>query len=60
QLQDLQEQIRDLMFHFEAEQKVKEAQGTEQVTEADLQEGHLVVGEQPAASLKRKAKNKKR
>ncbi len=60
QMQDLQEQIRDLMFHFEAEQKVKEAHDDEGITEEDPHEGQLMgVGEQPSSPLKRKGKKKR-
>ena len=44
EMADLREQLRDVMFYLEAGQKL--ASSTE-VTQDELQQGHVVLGESP-------------
>lgn len=67
QVADLQEQLRDLMFHLQAESKIKEATTTETqsstqastaspVTQEELEESVIEVGSAPQKSRRRKKK----
>lgn len=54
--EDLKEQVRDLMMHFEAQNKFQETVSAEQVSEKELREGILTVEGSPS---KTKRRNKK-
>lgn len=53
-ISELNEQIRDLMMHFEAQNKFHESVKTEEVSEQELQESTVVVGESPNKHRRRK------
>ena len=56
---DLQEQIRDLMFHFEAQQKLQDELQKSELTTEELTECTVEVKEKPGGSSKGKKRNKK-
>uniref|UniRef100_A0A914DKN8 BRCA1-associated protein n=1 Tax=Acrobeloides nanus TaxID=290746 RepID=A0A914DKN8_9BILA len=59
EINDLQEQIRDLMFHFEAQQKLQDELQKSELTTEELTEGTVEVKEKPGGSSKGKKRNKK-
>ena len=44
EIKDLQEQLRDVMFYFKAQEQLT---STNTVSQAEIQEGQIVVGESP-------------
>lgn len=57
EVKDLQEQLRDIMFYLEAQQKIaKESNETQQ----EIQEGHIVVGAPSASHSGKKGRKKGR
>ncbi|CAH1800491.1 unnamed protein product [Owenia fusiformis] len=58
ELQDVQEQLRDVMFYIEAQQKLSK---TTEVSQAEIQGGHVIVGEAASKPADRKkGRTKKR
>uniref|UniRef100_A0A0R3RWU9 BRCA1-associated protein n=1 Tax=Elaeophora elaphi TaxID=1147741 RepID=A0A0R3RWU9_9BILA len=57
---DLNEQIRDLMMHFEAEAKIQNAVATNEVTEQEVNEGNVVVVDPPQRTPVRNRRRKKK
>ena len=59
-MQDLQEQLRDVMFYLEAQQKLA---ATSEVSQQEIQEGQVIIGAaaaQPGTSHGKKARKKGR
>ena len=53
EVKDLQEQLRDVMFYLEAQQKLSK---TTEVSQEELQEGQIVMGPQGGATGKTRRK----
>uniref|UniRef100_F1L0S3 RING finger protein n=1 Tax=Ascaris suum TaxID=6253 RepID=F1L0S3_ASCSU len=56
---ELNEQVRDLMMHFEAQNKFKETVDNEDITQKELQEGTVVLGETQHSPNKGRRRTKK-
>ncbi|VIO93938.1 Uncharacterized protein BM_BM3118 [Brugia malayi] len=57
---DLNEQIRDLMMHFEAEAKIQDAVEMNKVTEQEINEGSVVVANPPQRTPMRNRRRRKK
>ncbi|EFO26116.1 BRCA1-associated protein 2 containing protein [Loa loa] len=57
---DLNEQIRDLMMHFEAEAKIQDAVEMNKVTEQEINEGSVVVADPPQRTPVRNRRRRKK
>ncbi|VDD95735.1 unnamed protein product [Enterobius vermicularis] len=57
EITDLKEQVRDLMMHFEAQNKFQETVKAEQVSEKELREGVLTVESSPSKTKRRSKKS---
>ncbi|VDK72299.1 unnamed protein product [Litomosoides sigmodontis] len=57
---DLSEQIRDLMMHFDAEAKIQNAVETNEVTEKEINESRVVVANPPQPTPVRNRRRKKK
>ncbi|GAB1598091.1 BRCA1-associated protein-like [Argonauta hians] len=44
EIQELQEQLRDMMFHLEAQQKLTHQEGIEDISQEEIQGGQVIVG----------------
>ncbi|XKL64318.1 hypothetical protein PGB90_004404 [Kerria lacca] len=55
ELTELKEQLRDVMFYFEAQKKIAESSDREEIAE-----GTIVIAESPASTSKSKRRSKKR
>ncbi|KAL3995005.1 BRCA1-associated protein 2 family protein [Acanthocheilonema viteae] len=59
-INDLNEQIRDLMMHFDAEAKIQNAIETNEVTEKEINEGSVVVANPPQRTPVKNRRRKKK
>ncbi|VDM97732.1 unnamed protein product [Onchocerca ochengi] len=57
---DLNEQIRDLMMHLEAETKIQDAVEKNEVTEQEINESNVIVTESPQHNLVKNRRRKKK
>ena len=57
ELQELKEQLRDVMFYVEAQQKLAEAK---EVTPEELQDGQVIVGAAAPSPPTRRTRKKNR
>ncbi|VDN05369.1 unnamed protein product [Thelazia callipaeda] len=59
-VKDLNEQIRDLMMHFETGAQIQSAVQRNEITEKEITESSVVVGDAPQQSQSKKRRHKKK
>jgi len=56
EVQELQEQLRDVMFYVEAQGKLQKAEG---ISQEEIQDGHVIVAEASGTSQNKHMRRKK-